>query len=63
MYVTMFCFSIDAAGIAAITGSIAHLLSDGSFTFFFALLSHLKYLIKFYQQVILIKSMACYISN
>ena len=33
MYVTMFCFSIDAAGIAAITGSIAHLLSDGSFTF------------------------------
>ena len=32
MYVTMFCFSIDAASIAAITGSIAHLLSDGSFT-------------------------------
>ena len=37
MYVTMFCFSIDAAGIAAITGSIAHLLSDGSFTFFHVL--------------------------
>ena len=32
MYVTMFCFSIDAASIAAIIGSIAHLLSDGSFT-------------------------------
>ena len=32
MYVTMFCFSIDAVGIAAITGSIAHLLSNGSFT-------------------------------
>ena len=47
MYITIFCFSIDAAGIAAIAGSIADLLSDGSFTFF-ALLSHLKYLVKFY---------------
>ena len=47
MCVTVFCFSIDAAGIAAMKGSIAHILSDGSP--FLASLSHLKYIVKFNQ--------------